>query len=362
MAVLAASVVMALLPTLPASAAGGADLVVTELAYGGLASGAHAYSGDGGDGEYVELTNIGDAAQDVSGWYFDTSASTTISAPSATAGTSLAGLANGSGTNTVIQPGESVIITDLTPADFRTEWGLKSSVKVVNDAGVTLGKSGSVYISNGTTVLDQISYNLGAASAGKGKSAFVSAAHVADQQTATGSSFASLPSNGWTQSTVADSEGSWSSAAGSVGSAAASTLGTSTPTSVRSAGVTVSGGSNQTATVGTAFSFTGLSASGGTGSYTWSAPALAGTGLSISSSTGAITGTPTSPATINVTATATDTASASGSTAFTITVSSGIDPNWANIVINEVTSDNNDNTELTSKLPPALYNASTVRQ
>ncbi len=83
----------------------------------------------------------------------------------------------------------------------------------------------------------------------------------------------------------------------------------------------------------------------------------AGTGLSIDPSTGAITGTPSSAGTINVTATVTDAASASASTSFTITIGSGVDPNSANIVINEVTSDNSDNPELTSKLPPALYTA-----
>jgi hypothetical protein len=58
-----------------------------------------------------------------------------------------------------------------------------------------------------------------------------------------------------------------------------------------------------------------------------------------------------------VTATVTDAAGGSASTAFTITIAAGADPNSANIVINEVTSDNNNNPELTSKLPPALYAA-----
>src|ERR1700760_2205777 len=110
-----------------AQAATPADLVITELAYGGNASGV--YANDTGDGEYVELTNIGGTAQDVSGWHFDTSTSTTITTPSPSAGVSLSGLDGGS----TVQPGESVIITDLSAADFRTEWGLKSTVKVVSD-------------------------------------------------------------------------------------------------------------------------------------------------------------------------------------------------------------------------------------
>jgi hypothetical protein len=339
-----------------AHATSGADLLVTEIAYGGNANA-------GGDGEYVELTNIGDAAQDVSGWYFDSSSSATITTPSPTAGLSLATLGDASGPNPVVGPGESVIITDLTltPTDaFRTEWGLKPSVKDINDGSFTLKKTGSVYISNGTTVLDQVSYALPA----KGVSAWVSTTHVADQQMPGGSTFA-FPStttagpNGWTLSTLADSEGSWSSAGASVGSPAASTLGASTPASVRNPALAVAAGSNQSGTVGQAFSYAGLSASGGTPPYTWTAPALNGTGLGIDPTTGAITGTPTSAGLISVIATATDSATtrASASTSFTITVGTGIDPNWANIVINEVTSDNSDNSELTSNLTPSLETA-----
>ncbi len=60
-------------------------------------------------------------------------------------------------------------------------------MKVINDGTFTLKKSGSVYISNGTAVLDQVSYDL--SEPGKGVSAWVSAANVADQQTAGGSTF-----------------------------------------------------------------------------------------------------------------------------------------------------------------------------
>ncbi len=74
-----------------AHAADPADVVITELAYGGNA----AYAGDGGDGEYVELTNVGGTAQDLSTWLFDSSSSTTITAPSPTAGLPLAGFADG---------------------------------------------------------------------------------------------------------------------------------------------------------------------------------------------------------------------------------------------------------------------------
>jgi hypothetical protein len=308
---------------------------ITEFAYGGNA----AYSGDLGDGEYIELTNVGDAPQDFTGWHYNT-------APSATGAIDLSSFGT-------VAAGESVLITDLTPADFRTEWGLKSSVKVINDGTVTLNKGPkTIYILNSASAIaDQLSYISGYLPS-KGVAAFVNPGQLSVTDTGV--------AGAWTKpTTLNDAEHSWQSHStpASIGSPGASTQGTSTPDSVRLASLSVSGGSAQSATVGSAFSFTGLSASGGTAPYTWSAPALAGTGLSINASTGAITGTPTSAGTINVTATATDSASASASTSFAITVNSGIDPNWANIVINEISADNSDNPELTSHLPAALYAA-----
>ncbi|GAB4009626.1 hypothetical protein GCM10028772_27070 [Nocardioides ultimimeridianus] len=325
----------------PAGVKKAGDIQITELAYGGLASGTHAYAGDTGDGEYLELTNVGEAAQDLTGWTYQTT-----KAGIAQTATSLTSLGT-------VAPGESVILTDLTPADFRTEWNLKPAVKVLNDGTSTMDKGPDVItISNGTSTVDSLTY---AASylAAKGLSAYVNAGHLADTDTAT--------AGAWTKpSTVGDAEGSWTSAAGAVGSPGASTQGTSTPGSVTNppaTTITVAGAANQSATANTAFSFTGLSASGGTGSYSWTAPALAGTGLSINASTGAITGTPTTAGTIDVTVTASDGVNTAGTASFTITVAAGIDPHWQNIVINEITSDNEDNAELTGHLPPALYAA-----
>ncbi len=335
---------LAVLDAGAAHATGTPNIQITEVAYGGLASGTHAYAGDTGDGEYLELTNVGDAAQDMTGWYDDVAQ-----------GTSAANRLDLSGFGT-IQPGESVIVTDLSAADFRNEWGLKSSVKVLTDKqGVTPavtmnGGPDTITIGNATGVADTLSYVAGDLSA-KGVAAFVNGGQLAST---------SLTS-GWTKTAlVGDSEGSWTSVSGSVGSPAASTQGTSTPSSVRTAvstALAVNGAANQSVNVNTAFSFTGLSASGGTAPYTWSAQGLTGTGLSISSTTGAITGTPTAAGVINVTATATDAASATANASFTITVLGTTDPNWANIVINEVTSDNEDNPELTGHLPAALYTA-----
>ena len=83
-----------------AAAVPGAAIRITEFAYGGKVAGA-----GGTDGEYVELTNVGDAPQDLTGWTYDNSAAT------AATGLSLTGLGT-------VAPGESVIVTDLTAAEF----------------------------------------------------------------------------------------------------------------------------------------------------------------------------------------------------------------------------------------------------
>ncbi len=227
---------LAVLDAGAAHATGTPNIQITEVAYGGLASGIHAYAGDSGDGEYLELTNVGDAAQDMTGWYDDVAQ-----------GTSAANRLDLSGFGTV-QPGESVIITDLSAADFRTEWGLRSSVKVITDKqGVTPavtmnGGPDTIAIGNASGVADTLSYVAGDLSA-KGVAAFVNAGQLA----------ATSLTSGWTKTAlVGDSEGSWTSVSGAVGSPAASTLGTTTPSSVRtsvSTALAVNGAANQSGTV-----------------------------------------------------------------------------------------------------------------
>ncbi len=179
-----------------ASASPVADVRITEFAYGGLISG----SSLGGDGEYVEVTNLGASAVDMTGWSYGTAA-----APGTV---SLAGFGT-------LAPGESAIVTDVTPVEFRADWGLTDAVKVVDDGSTTLNKGPktmSLYDRDGATA-DTVSYASGFLS-GKGVSAWVDAAHVG----------AMAGTGGWTVSTTGDQEGSWTSAAGSVGSPGVSSL------------------------------------------------------------------------------------------------------------------------------------------
>lgn len=195
--------------TLSAPFAGAPKVKITEFAYGGKVAAAK------GDGEYTEITNLGVAAADLTGWSYDTAA--TVTTPGALSLSSLG----------LLMPGESALITDVTPAELRTDWGLRDSVKVIPDNGTTLNK-GPMTIrlyDNGNTLVDSVAYASGFLS-GKGVAAWVDAAHVGQKAGTTG----------WTIATAADAEGSWASATGSIGSPGASTLGGNTPADVRGTG------------------------------------------------------------------------------------------------------------------------------
>lgn len=93
-------------------ALGGTDgLRVTEFMYQGTT------------GEFVEFTNLSAAPIDMTGWSMDDS--------NETPGTfSLTPFG-------VVQPGESVIVTEATVEAFRTAWNLPASVKVIGQYGIT---------------------------------------------------------------------------------------------------------------------------------------------------------------------------------------------------------------------------------
>jgi hypothetical protein len=177
---------------------GGAQIRITEVAYGGKIAGAD------GDGEYVELTNVGTAAQDFAGWTYT--------------GKAGAGTLPLDGFGTVAA-GESVIITDVTPQQFRADWGTPASLRIIDDKAnglsVTLDKgpdTPTVYDGTGA-VVDSVSYAAGFFP-GKGSSAWVDAAHLG----------AKAGTAGWTLSSAGDAEGSWTSATGSIGSPGSTTL------------------------------------------------------------------------------------------------------------------------------------------
>lgn len=176
---------------------------ITEVAYGGL------MDSGGGDGEYVELTNLGTTPQDFTGWtYTGKPGSGTLPL-------------DGFGT---VAAGQSVLITDVDPAAFRTEWSLPDSVEIIDDSAdgnkVTLDKgpdTPTIYDGTGA-VVDSVTYASGFFP-GKGVSAWVDSTHLG----------AKADTTGWTLSTAGDAEHSTTSASGAIGSPGSFTLASAGP-------------------------------------------------------------------------------------------------------------------------------------
>ena len=119
-----------LLAAVPASAA----ISITEWAY------------QGGGGEFVEFTNLGAAAVDMTGWSFDDSSQAAGSLSLSDFG--------------IVAPGESVIVTDLTAEAFRTEWSLPNTVKVVGGNTQNLGRADEINLYDSSNVrVDWLAYD-----------------------------------------------------------------------------------------------------------------------------------------------------------------------------------------------------------
>ncbi len=101
----------------------------------------------GANGEFIELTNVGNAPVDMTRWSFDDDSRTAGSFDLSTFG--------------MVQPGESVILTEATAEAFRAAWGLDASVKVIGglSGGNNLGRNDemNLYDASGNLV-DRLSY------------------------------------------------------------------------------------------------------------------------------------------------------------------------------------------------------------
>jgi len=80
----------------------------------------------GSKGEFVEFTNIGSSAIDMTGWSFDDDSRTANTMDLSAFGT--------------VAAGESVIFTDATAANFRAAWALSDTVKVIGGKTANLGR------------------------------------------------------------------------------------------------------------------------------------------------------------------------------------------------------------------------------
>jgi hypothetical protein len=192
-----------------AHAEAGAVVRITEFSHTGKVSRLGS-----GDGEYVELTNTGDAPADLTGWTYDNKTADPAN------GLSLTPLGT-------VAPGVSVIVTDLSATEFRDEWALKDSVQVLSSGLTHTLSSGpdAIHVyDDGGAEIDSVSYDLDF-TLGRGQAAVVDAAHLG----------ANAGTTGWSTAYVDDPDGSWASGLGSVGSPGASTHGALTPNAVRDA-------------------------------------------------------------------------------------------------------------------------------
>ncbi len=158
------------------------------------------YSGT--SGEFIEFTNVSQSAVDMTGWSFDDDHA-------------LAGAFDLTGFG-IVQPGESVIITEAVAATFRTAWGLPETVKVIGglgsvaSGGNNLARNDEVNLFNASDVLvDRLTY---------GDQTFPGTIRTQN--------FSGQPPQdsvgqddvtGWQRSVVADDYGSYASTTGDVG-------------------------------------------------------------------------------------------------------------------------------------------------
>ena len=103
------------------------------------------YNGNGETGEYIEFTNLGNSAVDFSGWSFDDD-----SRDAGTVSLSAFGLVN---------PGESVILTEASVSEFRSVWNLSSAVAVVGNNGTNLGRADEINLyDQAGNLVDRLTY------------------------------------------------------------------------------------------------------------------------------------------------------------------------------------------------------------
>ena len=162
------------------------------------------YMYSGTNGEFVEFTNVGSAAIDMTGWSYSD-----IATSAGAVSLSLFG---------IVQPGESVILTDVVAGTFRTAWGLCNGIKIIGGNSANLGRADQINLYDASsTRIDRLTYDdqtLGGPRT-QNKSGWVSAAGLnANNPTL------------WTLSAVADAEGSFTSTGGDIASPGKSTRAT----------------------------------------------------------------------------------------------------------------------------------------
>jgi hypothetical protein len=155
----------------------------------------------GGSGEFIELTNTSPTAIDMTGWSLDDDHA-------------IAGAFDLSAFG-IVQPGESVIVTEAVDTAFRSAWGLPVSAKVIGQLGVlggnNLSRNDQIHVFNASDALEDRLYY--------GDQTFPGSIRTQNRSgqsdcTAIGVNLLS----GWQLSTVGDIFGSFAASSGDVGS------------------------------------------------------------------------------------------------------------------------------------------------
>lgn len=98
----------------------------------------------GANGEFIEFTNVGASAVDMTGWSFDDDSQIPGTVDLSAFG--------------VLAPGESVVLTEAVAADFEMAWGL-SGVSVIGELSANLGRNDQINLYDDSGVLmDQLSF------------------------------------------------------------------------------------------------------------------------------------------------------------------------------------------------------------
>ena len=116
--------------------AASAGMVISEWMYSGT------------NGEFVEFTNVGPDPVDMTDWSYSDADATPFDL--------LFGSVFG-----VVQPGESVILTETEASAFQTAWGFSSTVKIFgSNTNSNLGRSDMINLYDAAgTLVDSLTYN-----------------------------------------------------------------------------------------------------------------------------------------------------------------------------------------------------------
>jgi len=149
----------------------------------------------GYEGEFIEFTNFGSSAVDFTGWTYDDDSN------DPNVGFDLSGFG-------LVNPGESVVITESAAATFRAAWNLPAGVKILGGYTNNIGNGDAIYIYDALDArVDKLVYIKDGPPKTQYKSCSVPRADLALE----------TASSAWPLAVSGDAFGSWASANGDLG-------------------------------------------------------------------------------------------------------------------------------------------------